>query len=206
MDRTAARHVADAAGNAQAPGNPLLWPGETLWRWWTQFSPGSTDSAEPSSFAAMGLAIAFWFAAILVSTALLRIAGRHLQRLVHTARYRLADYYENLRVGALMRIKRLDWRGNSSSMVQEEVPLDAIDLAVLDHGATLAPGFSISVTDLSERLSTRPSLVERSLVKLHRHKLVDPLLGSTDGYGDYRLTDSGAWFVAANRRNESARP
>ncbi len=208
MDKSAVPEIgstlARSAQGEQVSANPLLWPGETLWRWWTTISTGSAEAPEPGGAAAVGLSIAVWLITILVGAALLRKAGRYAQQLVHAARYQLADRYENLRVGALMRLKRLDWRSNSVGMVQEEVPLDAIDLAVLDHGATLAPGFAISVTDLSAQLSTRPSLVERSLVKLHRHKLVDPLLGSTDGFGDYRLTDSGAWYVAAKRRSEAA--
>lgn len=195
-----------------APGSDsfLLAPGHLTWELLSALSPTAAASiAGPEGIPGDGiialLAISAWFAGILVGVSALRLLARILVRWAHAVRFWLSNWAEDLRVGVKMRLKRLDWRQKQEGFVQQEVELDMLDLAVLDHGATLAPGFAITVTDLAEQLKLRPSSVEKSLNKLHQHKLVDPLLGSTDGFGNYCLTDSGAWFVAAHRQNGEMR-
>lgn len=190
-------------GPGSGPAEWLLTPGHAAWDWLSTASPaiarGLAGGAEPGALFIAGLAIAAWLFLLLAAAVVLRGLARFALWLAHSVGYWLGNAWGDLRVKFIVRLKRLDWRRRHVGFVQQEIELDPMDLAVLDHGATLAPGFAISVTDLSERLHTRPSLIERSLAKLHQHKLVDTLMGSTDGYGNYRLTDSGAWYVAAQR-------
>jgi DNA-binding PadR family transcriptional regulator len=53
----------------------------------------------------------------------------------------------------------------------------------------------------------RPAQVQRSLDKLRKYELVDSVIGSTDGFDNYRLTESGAFFLADwQRRGKGGQP
>jgi len=67
----------------------------------------------------------------------------------------------------------------------------------------LAPGFALSAPELAGQLTMRPAQVQRSLDKLRKYELVDSLIGSTDGFDNYRLTQSGAFFLADWQRREN---
>ena len=58
----------------------------------------------------------------------------------------------------------------------------------------------MSAPELAEKFSRRPAQVQRSLDKLFRSRMLDSAIGSTDGFDNYRLTDSGAEFIAMWQR------
>jgi DNA-binding MarR family transcriptional regulator len=88
-----------------------------------------------------------------------------------------------------------------------EVQFDDLDLAVLHAGAALAPGLALSASELAGQLTMRPALVQRSLDRLRKYELVDYGTGSADGIDNYRLTQSGAFFLAAwQRRGNGGQP
>jgi len=72
-----------------------------------------------------------------------------------------------------------------------------LDLTVLRTGATLPPGLLLSAPELAGQLTKRPSQVQRSLDKLRKYKLVDSVIGETDGFDNYRLTESGVHLAAS---------
>jgi len=187
----------------------LLEPGAWLWQLLEHHAPAiagqlAGGAAEPGTEVLAGLSALCGVAALLAVVAAHRLARMALRtgaRLLARARFRIGNALVTLRTRVVCRLKRLSWRERESGTVHEQVDLDPLDLAVLQRGAGLPPGFAISVAEIAEQLRRRPAQVQRSLDKLHGHQLVNPLLGSTDGFGNYRLTDSGAWFVAACRRN-----
>ena len=73
---------------------------------------------------------------------------------------------------------------------------DDLDLTVLRTGATLPPGLLLSAPELAGQLTKRPAQVQRSLDKLRKYKLVDNVIGDTDGFDNYRLTESGVHLAA----------
>ena len=98
-------------------------------------------------------------------------------------------------------------RGSSTADTIPEVQIDNLDLAVLRNSAALAPGFALSAPELASQLTMRPAQVQRSLDKLRKYELVDSVIGSTDGFDHYRLTQSGAFFLAHwQRRGKGGRP
>ncbi|MCH8073859.1 MAG: hypothetical protein IIA09_18155 [Proteobacteria bacterium] len=103
--------------------------------------------------------------------------------------------------------QRIPRRGSSRADTIPEVPFDNLDLAVLRTSAALAPGFALSAPELAGQLTMRPAQVQRSLDKLRKYELVDSVIGSTDGFDNYRLTRSGAFFLAAwQRRGNGGQP
>lgn len=99
--------------------------------------------------------------------------------------------------------QRIPRRGSSGADTIPEVQIDNLDLAVLRTSAALAPGFALSAPELAGQLTMRPAQVQRSLDKLRKYELVDSLIGSTDGFDNYRLTQSGAFFLADWQRREN---
>ena len=87
--------------------------------------------------------------------------------------------------------------------VAPAVEFDELDLAVLDSVSAKGPGFTLSAPELAERLSMLPSQIQQSLDKLSRNRMLSSAIGSTDGFDNYRLTDSGAAFVSMWQRQES---
>lgn len=183
-------------------------PGEWLWQWLELYSPATAEwlaggAAEPGAAFLAVLAAACWLAGLLLLIGLWRIGRTTLRasaRLAAVVRFRLAIGLANLRTRIVCRLRRLSRHSRESHAIHEQVELDELDLAVLWRGAMLAPGFALSVSEVAEQLRRRPAQVQRSLDKLHEQQLVNPLLGSTDGYGNYCLTDSGAWYMAAYQR------
>ncbi|MDX1481367.1 MAG: hypothetical protein R3315_06820 [Woeseiaceae bacterium] len=183
----------------------FLTPGEVSWRFIDRHFPDAAAALAAPAWADEALAVtllsgASWLLLLLVGLRLIRWLVTIVLETLLTIRYLVEERLRDLRIRLLCLSRRLDWNRRRGDSFHEEIELDDIDLCVLDHGATLAPGFSISVPELSRQLGKRPSIVERSLHKLHSYKLVDTTLGSTDGYGNYRLTDSGAWYLSACKR------
>jgi hypothetical protein len=80
------------------------------------------------------------------------------------------------------------------------VEFDDLDLAVLRSASARGPGFALSAPELADEFTMRPSQIQCSLDKLSRNKMLDHVIGSTDGFDNYRLTDAGAAFVAMWKR------
>ncbi len=74
----------------------------------------------------------------------------------------------------------------------EEFKLNRLDLIVLNLAKTLGPGFALSAAELANRLNLRAGQIQECLEKLSRHKLIDHTTVMTDGYENYRLTDTGS--------------
>ena len=64
----------------------------------------------------------------------------------------------------------------------------------------MGPGYTMSAPELAEKFSCRPGRIQRSLDKLFQTRMLDSVIGSTDGFDNYRLTDSGAEFISMLQR------
>lgn len=189
-------------------------PGEWLWQRLAEQSPAiaaqlTGGTAEPDAVVLSVLSALCWTALALVLLALprlVRAAVRTVQHLLAAAVHRVVEFVAGLRTRIVCRRKRQSLQRRVTPTISDPVDLDELDLAVLYRGAGLAPGFAISIPELAEHLQRRPGQVQRSLDKLYDYQLVNPLLGSTDGYGNYCLTDSGAWFIASHRRSTGRSP
>ena len=79
-----------------------------------------------------------------------------------------------------------------------------LDIAVLRSASARGPGHAVSAPDLAEKFTLRPAQVQRSLDKLNKNKMLCSVIGSTDGYDNYRLTESGSAFVAMLQRQQAS--
>jgi hypothetical protein len=85
-----------------------------------------------------------------------------------------------------------------------EIDFDDLDLAVLRSAAATGPGLATSAPEIAEKFKLRPSDVQRSIDKLRQNRMLDTVIGSTDGYGNFRLSHYGATFVAVWQRQQAS--
>lgn len=120
----------------------------------------------------------------------------------HTFLHRATQGLGNLKTALVCKLReRLPVRSRPQRTVTAPtLEFDDLDLAVLRSVSALGPGFTMSAPELAERLRRRPAQVQRSLDKLFQTRMLDSAIGSTDGFDNYRLTDSGAEFIAMWQR------
>ena len=110
----------------------------------------------------------------------------------------IAYRFRSLKARIVYRLRQLvpaEEPGIAVSMPEND--FDDLDLTVLRTGATPPPGLLLSASELAGQLTKRPAQVQRSLDKLRKYKLVDNVIGKTDGFDNYRLTESGVHLAAS---------
>jgi DNA-binding MarR family transcriptional regulator len=83
------------------------------------------------------------------------------------------------------------------------IEFDDLDMAVLRSVTAKGPGFALAAPDIAGRFRLRPSQVQRSFDKLSQNKMLVSVIGNTDGYENYRLTDYGQAYIAMWLRQTS---
>lgn len=188
-----------------APGQQLVLlivahlPGAAAWL--------DIDDGEASVLMVFLLSLAFWFLVVVAIILLLRICrsiGWQIGALFRTWHYRTSSWLRGVKTMLLLRLRTL-WPQHKSSEpgAAPMVEFDDLDMAVLRSAGAIGPGFALSAPDLASRFRLRPSQVQRSLDKLCRNKMVIGVIGNTDGYDNYRLTDSGTAYLALWQRQLS---
>jgi DNA-binding MarR family transcriptional regulator len=88
--------------------------------------------------------------------------------------------------------------------LSEQGELTALELAVLQSHARLAPGHLSTASGIASAVGVRPSHVEQALTRLKTLSLVHRTFGAGDGEEGYRLTRAGEVFLAACSRAHAA--
>ena len=65
---------------------------------------------------------------------------------------------------------------------------------------------TLSAPELTGQLKLRPAQIQHRLENLMHHQMVQSVIGSTDGYENYRLTDSGLAFITMMQRQARVTP
>lgn len=148
-----------------------------------------------------------WIIVALLLSTLIRLL-RGLVRIsvatLRTISFRISLALHNCKTLLVLKLGWLIfWRRSRGAEVAAEVELDQLDLAVLRFAKARGPGVALSVRELANQFGLRPVQLQRSLNKLSNNRLLDPGRGSTDGFDGYRLTRSGATFLAMWQRQQS---
>ncbi len=188
----------------------FLFPGEFLLSMLAAVAP---DTATILSLGHGAVIVPFTFA--LVAWTLVAVAGllflkfcrniaRQFSAIIRTISFRISMAMGSFKT---MLICRLGWfsKGKIDQSHQEAptIEVDDLDLAVLRSASAKGPGFALSAPELAEKFTMRPAQIQRSLDKLSRNKMLDSVIGSTDGFENYRLTDYGLAFVAMWQRQQA---
>jgi len=157
------------------------------------------------------LSLLVWLLLVVVAWKFVRLlqnVARIVNAAIRTICFRTSNGIRSVKTRLVCKFRQLiPRRGSSGADTILEVQFDNLDLAVLRTSAALAPGFALSAPELAGQLTMRPAQVQRSLDKLRKYELVDSVIGSTDGFDNYRLTQSGAFFLAVwQRRGNGGQP
>ena len=150
----------------------------------------------------------FWLLISIIAWRLYRYSRsllRNFVALFHTALYRGTQAAAGLKTMLVCRLRELVPRRQDDGIdAVPEVDFDDLDLAVLNSAATRGPGLATSAPEIAEKFKLRPSEVQRSIDKLSQNRMLDTVIGSTDGYGNFRLSHYGATFVAMWQRQQAS--
>jgi len=148
---------------------------------------------------------ACWILIVVLVVCIVRL-GRNITRytgaLLRSALYRASNFLAGIMVTMSLRLRSLfAHRRRAGIEVDRLIEFDDLDMAVLRTVLAKGPGFALSAPDIAGPFRLRPMQVQRSLDKLSRNKMLASVIGSTDGYENYRLTDYGEAYLATIRAN-----
>jgi len=162
---------------------------------------------EPAVLLRVILSLLSWFLLVVAVSMLLKLlrnAARIVGSMVRTASFRISLAVRSNKTKLVLKLRQLlPQRAKHAATPTPMVEFDDLDLAVLRSASARGPGFALSAPELASQFTLRPAQVQRSLDKLNKNKMLDYVIGSTDGFDNYRLTDSGAAFVAMWQRQGS---
>jgi len=144
--------------------------------------------------------VSFWGSIRLVQN-FYRITGA----LVRTLWYRVTQAVGGLKTRLVCNFRQLfPLRHSDGQKTTPEVEFDDFDFTVLQAAASRGPGFTTSAPDLASQFGLRPSQFHKSLHKLHGSRMIATVIGSTDGFDNYRLTDYGAAYIEMWERRQTS--
>ena len=144
--------------------------------------------------------LVFWTILIVAGIALMRVFQnfyRMVGTVIRVTLFRISLVLGSFKTKLIFKLREfLPQRKSSNDSVVPAIEFDDLDLAVLRTVSARGPGFALSAPDLAEKFTLRPAQIQRSLDKLSMNRMLDSVIGSTDGFDNYRLTNSGAAFLA----------
>jgi len=144
--------------------------------------------------------VSFWGSIRLVKN-LYRITGA----LVRTLWYRVTQTAGGLKTRFVCNFRQLiPLRHADEQKTMPEVELDDFDFTVLQAAANRGPGFTTSAPELASQYGLRPSQFHQSLRKLQNSRMIATVIGSTDGFDNYGLTDYGAAYIKMWERRQAS--
>jgi hypothetical protein len=186
-----------------------LVPGDFVLSKFAELAPLTAASwgianSDDSIAAAAVLSGIFWLLMTFIAWRLYRYSSsllRNIVALYHTAWFRGRQAAGSLKTRLLCRLREfVPQRRDDGIDTTPEIDFDDLDLAVLRTAAARGPGLATSAPEIAEKFKLRPSEVQRSVDKLRRNRMLDTVIGNTDGYDNFRLSPSGATFVAMWQR------
>lgn len=185
------------------PGSALLAKIDTSVPWLVELS--GIDVGDPAT--ALVTAGIIWLAIGVAVTALLRFIRNLVRQVIaiaHALAFRSLVAVRGLKTKVVCAFRNtLYWRRSAGVAEPGLIEFDDLEIAILRYAAARGAGFALSAPELAESFSLRPSQVQRGIDGLAKNRMLDYALGETDGYDNYRLTDSGAAFLGVWDRQQA---
>jgi hypothetical protein len=196
MTETAQHWFERAFAGFMAPGNYVLSRvGE--------IAPGvlGTPGGPHDAVLAIGLSVVAWLLVIGVFawiTGWFRILGTIVGNRIRAAGFRV--YLLGIRTRRILApLLHRTWRGGNE-VVSERIEFDELDMLVLGAAANQPPGIALSAPEIAESHALRPDPVQESMERLAGYGMLEHIIGTTDGFGNYRVTPSGIVFARKTDR------
>ena len=188
-----------------------LAPGDFVLERFAELAPVTAANWGIAGDAVVATAVAsgiFWLLMTIVAWRLYRYVCsllRNFIALFHTGWYRGKQAVGSFRTMLICRLREFVPRRRDDGIdAVPEIDFDDVDLAVLRTAAASGPGLATSAPEIAEKFKLRASEVQRSVDKLRQNRMLDTVIGSTDGYGNFRLSSYGASFVAMWQRQHAS--
>ena len=143
-------------------------------------------------------------AGLLISRILRNIAWQ-TAAICRTLVWRVKMTAGNLKTRLLWKWRQFFPPKESSSEIVSREEFDNVDIAVLRSFFKRGPGMAVSAPELAEKLKLRPAQIQHRLDNLTHYHMLRSVIGSTDGFENYRLTDSGLTFITMFQRQSAQR-
>ena len=141
---------------------------------------------------------------ILRFVVLVRNAMRIVGAWIRLVRFRISLAVRGFKTRLVCTLMRWVPRRSSSGMsVLPDIEMDDLDMAVLQTLSVRGPGMAVSAPDLAEEFRMRPAQIQRRLDRLCESKMLEDVIGSTEGYDNYRLTNIGVSFLTVWNRQHA---
>lgn len=200
------------AETAQAIYQAFTLPGEWVLSFIGRFAPQAVEIMRVDHGA-----VIVPFVLSLLAWTLVIVAGLIVSRICRNLAWQTAAicrtfvWRVKLALGSLK--TRLIWkwrqffppRNANADMVSRE-EFDHVDIAVLRLLFKQGPGMATSAPELAEHLKLRPVQIQHRLDNLAQYHMLRTVIGSTDGFENYRLTDSGLAFITMLQRQARVTP
>ncbi|MDH3351077.1 MAG: hypothetical protein OEM51_05985 [Gammaproteobacteria bacterium] len=181
----------------------FVWPGNFLLSELVGLAPhlaadlGLVDPQRSAVLLAF-VSLAAWTLLILVVLKIVKLLQGFVRIVNSTLRiivFRISLVLANAKTRLVCKLRQLIPRRSQDAAALLEVELDDRDMAVLRSAAARGPGFTTSAPELAEQLPLRPAQIQRSLDRLRGNKMLEYVIGSTDGFDNYRVSQMGTAFV-----------
>lgn len=154
------------------------------------------------------IALLVWTSIAILGLQLLRFCrnvARQFSAWLLTFWHRARLALQTLTMRIMWRLRAWFPRRESSAEIIETptIEFDDLDMAVLRTVSAQGPGFALSAPELAEKFTMRPARLQKSLEKLSKNKMLDSVIGSTDGFDNYRMTVSGLAYMAMLQRQQA---
>ncbi len=199
------------ANTVAAIYNAFLLPGEAILTLIGKISPQTEAIMRIESGAVIYpllLSLVAWTVMLVIGLMIFRIVRNAfwqtsalVRTLIHAVKLSLGNFKTRL----VWKYRQLFPHTSSREESVLQAQFDDIDIAVLASISHRGPGIATSAPDLAQKYKLRPAQIQHRLDKLVSHQMLRSIKGSTDGYENYRPTDSGLAFIAMCERQAAQR-
>ena len=196
---------------ASAMYRVFLAPGEILLSWIEAISAQTAAIMTTGNGGAITLLILtllawtlFVVAGLLLSRLCRKIAWQ-ISALIRVFIYRVKMFVGDMKTRLIWKYREYFPHKTTETESVSQAQFDDLDIAVLASVSHVGPGMATSAPELAEKYKLRPAQIQDRLDRLAQNYMLRSVIGSTDGYENYRLTDSGLALIAMCERQAAAR-
>ncbi len=155
------------------------------------------------------LSLLFWTVVLVTGLLISRMCRNfawQVAAIYRTFVWRMTNWLHGLKTRVIWKWREFFPPKDSNAAIVSQEEFDNVDIAVLRTLFKQGPGMAISAPDLAEQLNLRPAQIQHRLENLAHYQMLRSVIGSTDGFDNYRLTDSGLAFITMMQRQARVTP
>jgi hypothetical protein len=196
---------------ASAVYRGFLAPGEILLSWIEAIAPQTAaimTTGNGGAITLLILTLLAWTLIVVAGLLLSRLCRKiawQISALIRVFIYRVKMFVGDMKTRLIWKYREYFPHKTTETESVSQAQFDDLDIAVLASVSRGGPGMAASAPELAEKYKLRPAQIQDRLDGLAQNHMLRSIIGSTDGYENYRLTDSGLALIAMCERQAAAR-